>query len=183
MILDRDGVINHDSDGYIKSLEEWEPIPGSIEAMVRLSRAGCRIAIASNQSGLARGLFTHSALNAMHQRLRELVVTGGGRIELIAFCPHGPDEKCRCRKPRTGLLEEIAFRLDVNLAGIPFIGDSLSDIRAARSVGAMPVLVRSGKGLKTAAGIGEPLESLELQGVPVYRDLDAAANALLAARG
>ncbi|MBK1717450.1 D-glycero-beta-D-manno-heptose 1,7-bisphosphate 7-phosphatase [Thiocystis violacea] len=183
VILDRDGVINQDSDAYIKSLDEWKPIQGSIDAIVRLSQAGYRVAIASNQSGLARGLFSLAALNAMHQRLWQLVATPGGRIEVIAFCPHGPDDGCRCRKPRTGLLEEIAYRLGADLADVPFIGDSISDIRAARAVGAAPWLVRSGKGERTLASIGDPRAGSELLGVPVYLDLDAAATALINNQG
>lgn len=183
VILDRDGVINQDSDAYVKSLDEWLPIQGSIEAIVRLSHAGYRVAIATNQSGLARGLFGFAALNAMHQRLWELVGTPGGRIEVIAFCPHGPEDGCRCRKPRTGLLEEIAYRLGANLEGVPFIGDSITDIRAARAVGAQPWLVRSGKGERTLARIGDRRPDSELLGVPVYSDLDAAATALINNQG
>ena len=183
VILDRDGVINHDSDAYIKSLDEWKPIPGSIDAIARLSHAGFRIAIASNQSGLARGLFNLAELNAIHQRLRELVSASGGRIELIAFCPHGPDEGCECRKPRTALLHEISGRLGIRLDNVPFIGDSLSDIRAARAVGASPWLVRSGKGEHTLAAIREHSQDADLRGVPVYPDLDAAATALINHQG
>lgn len=179
LILDRDGVINVDSDAYIKTVDEWQPIPGSIEAIVRLSHAGYRIAIASNQSGLARGLFTPSELNAIHQRLRGLVASQGGRIELIAFCPHAPAANCRCRKPRTGLLEEIAERLDSDLDAVVFVGDSISDIEAAYAAGALPYLVRTGKGERTLASIhaGDPESALF--DVAVFENLAAVADALL----
>ncbi|BCU08064.1 D-glycero-beta-D-manno-heptose 1,7-bisphosphate 7-phosphatase [Allochromatium tepidum] len=179
VILDRDGVINQDSDDYIKSPDEWVPIPGSLEAIARLSHAGFRVAVASNQSGLARGLFGLDTLNAIHQRLHERVGALGGHIEMIAFCPHGPDDGCACRKPQPGLLLEIAERFGTVLDGVPFIGDSLDDIRAARAAGAQPWLVRSGKGERT-------LEQLRLQGaedtvidIPIYPDLNAAATALI----
>jgi D-glycero-D-manno-heptose 1,7-bisphosphate phosphatase len=183
VILDRDGVINQDSDDYIKSPAEWVPIPGSIEAIARLSHAGFRVAVASNQSGLARGLFTPATLNAIHQRLRERVEAQGGRIEMIAFCRHGPDDGCDCRKPRPGLLLEIADRFGIDLAGVPFIGDSLGDIQAARAVGAQPWLVRSGKGERTLAHLREQGADDTLRDLPIYPDLNAAANALIDTSG
>ena len=176
VILDRDGVINADSDDYIKSLDEWRPLPGSIEAIARLSHAGFRIAIASNQSGIGRGLLRLPDLLAMHQRLRDLLAAQGGHVDLIAFCPHAPDDDCHCRKPRTGLLEDIAQRLDLNLTGVPFVGDSFADIQAARAVGALPWLVRTGKGARTLAAHPELTA-----GIPVHPDLAAAADALLGA--
>ena len=179
VILDRDGVINQDSDDYIKSLDEWLPIPGSIEAIARLSHAGFRVAVATNQSGLARGLFKLEMLNAIHQRLRERVEAEGGRIELIAFCPHGPDDGCDCRKPRPGLLLEIAARFDVELASVPFIGDSLGDIQAARAAGARPWLVRSGKGERTLERLREQGMDNESRDIPIYPDLNTAATALI----
>lgn len=179
VILDRDGVINQDAETYIKSLAEWIPLPGSIEAIVRLSHAGYRIAIATNQSGIARGLLPLSELLKMHQRLRNLVAAQGGRIEMIAFCPHAPDEACRCRKPQPGLLEEIASRLSIGLTGVPFVGDSMGDIRAAHAVGAVPYLVRTGKGERTLASLGEDENRSLLAEVQVYADLDAVADALL----
>lgn len=156
IILDRDGVINHDSDDYIKTLEEWIPIAGSVEAIARLSRAGWRVAVATNQSGLARGYYELSTLEAMHQRLRDLVVEAGGDLGLIAYCPHGPDNGCNCRKPRIGLLEQIANYYHASLQGVWFVGDSLTDINAAEAAGCQPVLVKTGKGLRTLAkGIPE----------------------------
>ncbi len=174
VILDRDGVINHDSDQFIKSIDEWIPLPGSIDAIARLCQAGYRVAVATNQSGLARGLLTPADLDAMHRRLRELLAEQGGQIEMIVFCPHSPDEGCGCRKPQPGMLEEIARRLSVELAGIPFIGDSLGDIVAARAAGAEPWMVRTGKGEATLAG-GFP----DLVDVPVYADLAAVVDVLV----
>lgn len=177
VILDRDGVINEDSDDYIKSVAEWKPLPRSIEAIARLSHAGYRIAVATNQSGIGRGLFPLSELNAMHQLLNELVTAQGGRIEMIAFCPHAPGEQCDCRKPKTGLLEQISLRMNINLAAVPLIGDSASDILAAQQVGATPWLVLTGKGERTVTQYklqGDPLTE-----VPICRDLFAAVSLLL----
>jgi len=174
IVLDRDGVINQDSDAYIKSVEEWHPIPGSLEAIARLYHAGYRIVIATNQSGLARGLFTIEDLNAIHRTLRWKLARLGGQIEAIFFCPHAPDAGCRCRKPATGLIDDIGRRLQTSLADVPFIGDSFKDVQAAQAVGALPILVLTGKGRMT-------LESHrgELDGVAVYADLAAAAEAIL----
>ncbi|MBV5310085.1 D-glycero-beta-D-manno-heptose 1,7-bisphosphate 7-phosphatase [Chromatium okenii] len=177
IILDRDGVINEDSDDYIKSLAEWKPLPRSIDAIVRLSHAGYRIAIASNQSGIGRNLFPLGELNAMHQLLRELVVAQGGRIEMIAFCPHTPNEHCDCRKPNTGLLKEIANRMNISLVGVPLIGDSVSDIIAARRVGATPWLVMTGKGKRTLAQLRAQDEIFD--DLLVCSDLCAAVSVLL----
>jgi D-glycero-D-manno-heptose 1,7-bisphosphate phosphatase len=174
VILDRDGVINEDSAHFIKTLDEWKPLVGSIEAIARLCHAGYRVAVATNQSGLTRGLLTPTDLDAMHAALRAMLSELGGRIEMIVFCPHGPDEGCGCRKPMPGMLLEIARRLSVSLVDVPFVGDSLGDIRAARAVGARPWLVRTGKGELTLAS-GAP----DLAGIPVARDLAAVADALL----
>ncbi len=173
IILDRDGVINQDSDNYIKDLDEFIPLPGSLEAIARLHQAGYRVAVATNQSGIARGFFGVATLNAMHDKLRRLLAAGGGEIEMIAFCPHGPDDQCDCRKPKPGMYLEIAKRMDISLDNVPIIGDSLRDLQAAREVGARPILVRSGKGERTLA-TGEGLE-----GVSVYDDLAAAVGDLL----
>lgn len=173
IILDRDGVINQDSDDFIKSVEEFIPLPGSLEAIARLNQAGYRIAVATNQSGIGRGLYDIATLNAMHDKLRRLLSNLGASIEMIAFCPHGPDEGCECRKPKPGMYREIARRFEISLAGVPVIGDSLRDLQAASEVGASPILVRSGKGMRTLEK-GEGLE-----GIPVYDDLAAAVGALL----
>jgi D-glycero-D-manno-heptose 1,7-bisphosphate phosphatase len=174
VVLDRDGVINQDSDTYIKAPEEWVPIAGSLEAIAKLNHAGFCILVATNQSGLARGLFSIDAVNAMHRKMRRELAVLGAQIEAIFFCPHGPDEGCNCRKPRPGLLEDIERRLDINLSGIPIIGDSYRDIQAATAVGASPMLVLTGKGRKTIENHRQ-----ELKGIPVYKDLANAASALL----
>lgn len=150
IILDRDGVINHDSDQYIKSLEEWIPYPSAIEAIARLSQHGFTIAIATNQSGIARGYYDEHTLAAMHQRLNTLVNRAGGKIAHIAYCPHGPDDECDCRKPKPGLLQQIQRNLKLpTLKGSWMVGDSLRDLQAGESQGCSPVLVRTGKGKKT----------------------------------
>src|SRR5262249_29463873 len=123
VILDRDGVINHDSDSYIKSPEEWKPLPGSLDAIAKLTQPGHRIVIATNQSGIGRGLFEMSTLNAIHERMHRAVAQAGGRIDAVFYCPHGQDENCGCRKPKPGLLEEIGRRFNTGLEDIPFIGD------------------------------------------------------------
>jgi D-glycero-D-manno-heptose 1,7-bisphosphate phosphatase len=174
VILDRDGVINHDSREFVKSADEWLPLDGSIEAIATLSRAGFVVAVASNQSGLARGLFDTSSLAAMHKKLHDLVAVAGGRVDHIAICPHGPDDGCDCRKPRPGLLHQIGERFDTSLAGAPVVGDSLRDIQAAASVDARPILVRTGNGKRT-----EDMLPPELSSIEVYDDLGAAVTALL----
>ncbi|PVZ10560.1 MULTISPECIES: D-glycero-beta-D-manno-heptose 1,7-bisphosphate 7-phosphatase [unclassified Pseudomonas] len=172
LILDRDGVINQDSDAYIKSLEEWIPIPGSIGAIAGLSKAGWTVAVATNQSGIARGYYPLATLDAMHARLRELVAGEGGHLGLIVYCPHGPDERCACRKPLPGMLDQIAAHYGVPLEGVWFVGDSASDLQAARAAGAQPVLVKTGKGERT---LHKGLEADTL----VFEDLAAVAQALI----
>ena len=178
VILDRDGVINHDSDAFIKSPEEWQPLPGSIEAIGALSGGGFTLAVASNQSGIARGLFNQAGLDAMHHKMFELVDAAGGRINKIVICPHGPDDSCDCRKPKPGLLEQLARHFETSLAGVPVIGDSLRDLEAAAAVDARPILVRTGKGARTEAALPERFAN-----IAVYDDLAAAARALLAGAG
>jgi D-glycero-D-manno-heptose 1,7-bisphosphate phosphatase len=172
LILDRDGVINQDSDAYIKSLEEWIPIPGSIEAIAQLSKAGWTVAVATNQSGIARGYYDLATLEAMHARLRTLVAEQGGEVGLIIYCPHGPDEGCDCRKPKPGMLQTIAAHYQVDLAGIWFVGDSKGDLEAALTVDAQPILVKTGKGEKTLSK-GIP------QGTLIFDDLAAIARELI----
>lgn len=174
VILDRDGVINYDSEDYIKSVDEWQPIPGSLEAIARLNNAGISVAIATNQSAVARGLCDLDDINAIHQALRTRLSAVGGRVEVIAFCHHGPSNGCECRKPRPGLLREIRRRTGLPLDDTPMIGDSRRDIEAALRVGARPILVRTGNGETTAAQLGPALVD-----VPVYDDLSAAVDALL----
>ena len=177
VILDRDGVINEDSDAYVKSPAEWIPIPGSLEAIARLNHAGYRVVVATNQSGVARGLFSMVELDAIHQKLHASLARLGGQLDGIYFCPHGPDDGCACRKPRPGLLREIASRQGIDLGGVPAIGDSLRDLEAAMAVGAMPILVRTGKGRATE-------EKLPAHwNVIVFDDLAQAAHALVASAG
>lgn len=172
LILDRDGVINYDSDAYIKSVEEWIPLPGSIEAIAQLSKAGWTVAIATNQSGIARGYYDIATLEAMHARLRALVAEQGGEVGLVVYCPHGPDEGCDCRKPEPGMLKIIAEHYKVPLAGIWFVGDSLGDLEAAKAVDSQPVLVKTGKGEKTQA------KNLPV-GTLIFDDLAAVAAELI----
>jgi D-glycero-D-manno-heptose 1,7-bisphosphate phosphatase len=176
VILDRDGVINRDSDEYIKSPEEWVPIPGSLEAIARLHREGYKIIVATNQSGVGRGLYDMDMLGRIHARMLEAVRAKGGEIDAIFFCPHKPEDQCDCRKPRPGLMLEIAERLKVNLAGVYAVGDSERDVLAARAVAARPILVRTGKGRRTLK------KSKLLAGVPVFDDLAAFTDALLAGK-
>ncbi len=175
VILDRDGVINFDSDQFIKSPEEWRPIPGSLEAIARLNQAGFRVVVASNQSGVGRGLFDMATLNAIHAKMHKLVAQAGGRIDAVFFCPHAADSKCACRKPKPGLLQEIGSRLRLDLKGVFAVGDALRDVEAALAVGASPLLVRTGKGQRT-------LDSGQLPAdVPVYDDLFQATQAIIEA--
>jgi D-glycero-D-manno-heptose 1,7-bisphosphate phosphatase len=175
IILDRDGVINFDSAHFIKSPDEWKPIPGSLEAIARLTREGWRVVVATNQSGLARGLFEMATLNAIHAKMHKAVAQAGGRIEAVFYCPHAADMNCDCRKPKPGLFDEIAARYGRDLQGVPAVGDSLRDLLAAACVGARPVLVRTGKGEKTLAAGGLP------QDTPVFADLSEAVDHLLKA--
>jgi len=175
IILDRDGVINLDSDDYIKSPEEWIPIPGSIEAIADLSKAGYTVTVATNQSGIARHLFDEFDLAAMHQKMCALVEEQGGEIAGVFFCPHGPDDGCDCRKPGIGLLKQIESEFGTSVSGAPFVGDSARDLLAAKLAGCRPVLVLSGKGALTRQACDES----ELAGVEIHTDLNAFKEALL----
>jgi D-glycero-D-manno-heptose 1,7-bisphosphate phosphatase len=171
VVLDRDGTINRDSAAYIKSPAEWVPLPGSLEAIARLNRAGWTVAVASNQSGLARGLFDEATLERIHHKMTEAVRKAGGEIDHIVYCPHHPDDGCDCRKPAPGLLHQLAAHYGVALSGVPVVGDSRRDLDAARAVGARPILVRTGNGRQAeAAGQAGDAE--------VYDDLSAAAEVL-----
>jgi D-glycero-D-manno-heptose 1,7-bisphosphate phosphatase len=172
IILDRDGVINEDSQAYIKTPDEWVPIPGSLEAIARLSNAGLRVVVTTNQSGISRGLFDFHTLNRIHEKMHRLAHEAGGSIEAVFFCPDADDANPQ-RKPNPGMLEDVARRLHVNLTGIPAIGDSLKDIQAAQAVGARPILVRTGNGERTLAGIDSKAQ------VEVFTDLAAAVDSLL----
>lgn len=173
VLLDRDGVINQDSADFIKSAEEWQPVPGSLEAIALLSQAGFRVGVATNQSGIARKLFSLSTLTKIHSKMTEMIIAHGGRIDAIAFCPHGPHDGCYCRKPNPGLLRSLAKEHEFTLKGVPYIGDSLRDIEAAQSVNALPILVLSGKGAATLEK-----NAHKLQNILVFEDLLAAATFL-----
>jgi D-glycero-D-manno-heptose 1,7-bisphosphate phosphatase len=173
IILDRDGVINVDSDDFIKSPSEWAPIPGSLEAIARLKRAQYQVVVATNQSGVARGLFDMDMLNTIHMKMIQGIRQRGAELDGIFFCPHGPDDGCDCRKPKAGLFEQIADRLKVNLNGVYAVGDSERDVLAAKKAGAQPVLVLTGKGKKTLKS------SSHIADVPVYNNLAEFTDALL----
>jgi D-glycero-D-manno-heptose 1,7-bisphosphate phosphatase len=175
VILDRDGVINRDSDEFIKSPDEFVPLAGSIEAIADLCRAGFRVVVASNQSGVGRGLLSVDTLERIHAKLRKAVAAAGGELAGIYYCPHAPNERCACRKPRPGLLLRIAAEFDVDLRGVPAVGDSARDLEAAAAVGAWPILVRTGNGRATERKLPGKLD------VAVCDDLRAAADTIIAA--
>jgi D-glycero-D-manno-heptose 1,7-bisphosphate phosphatase len=180
VILDRDGTINEDRDDYVKSPEEWVPIPGALEAIARLHQAGWHVVIASNQSGLGRGLFDMGTLNAMHLKMNELLAPLGGRVDAVFFCPHAPEDHCNCRKPLPGLFEQIGRRYGIDLTGAPAVGDTLRDLQASTAVGCAPHLVRTGK----AADLDEAgLDALRqrIPGLVVHANLAAFADSLLSA--
>lgn len=178
VILDRDGVINEDSDEFIKSAEEWQAIPGSLEAITKLGKAGFVVVVITNQSGIARGLLTYNTLNQIHQKMLDQLHALGGEINAIFFCPHGPDENCSCRKPLPGLYKELQERLNYKLDNVDSVGDSLRDIQAAHAAGARPVLVRTGKGVETESTLGDPEHAGQLGEIPVYDDLASYVESL-----
>jgi len=171
VLLDRDGVINHDSEDFIKSPEQWLPIPGSLEAIALLNEQGYKVVVVTNQSGLARGLFDPAMLEKIHQKMCLMVEQKGGKIDAIYFCPHGPDDSCSCRKPKPGLLLAFAHDKKISLSGIPVIGDSLRDLQAAEAVNASPILVKTGKGQQT-------LDNNPELNFPVFENLYDAAKYL-----
>lgn len=173
LILDRDGVINQDSDAFVKSAAEWIPLPGSIEAIAKLYKAGWTLAIATNQSGVARGKFSQQDLDDQHAKMLNLIQSAGGDLHYIAWCPHGPDDGCECRKPKAGLLDQISQALGLDLTGGIMVGDALRDLQAGQARGCQAVLVRTGKGMKTLAA-GEGLEAVQ-----VVDNLAELANKLL----
>lgn len=176
VILDRDGTINADSADFVKSPSEWKPLPGALEAIARINHAGWHVVVATNQSGLGRGLFDVASLNAMHAKMHTMLAAVGGRVDAIFYCPHGPDEGCRCRKPEPGLFEQIAERYGLDLADMPAVGDSLRDMVAAVSAGCEPHLVLTGKA--QALG-GKPLPESYPLGTIVHEDLAAFAEYLV----
>jgi D-glycero-D-manno-heptose 1,7-bisphosphate phosphatase len=172
VILDRDGTINHDSEHFIKSIEEWRPLKGSLEAIARLTQAGYRIVVATNQSGISRGLFTTRTLFEIHENLQRAALQAGGRIDAFFFCPHADAAACQCRKPKPGMLLEVARRFNVSLEDTYMVGDALRDVQAAVAAGARPVLVLTGKGKKTHEEGNLP------PGTQVFQDLAAFAEHL-----
>lgn len=172
VILDRDGTINSDSDDFVKTPDEWLPLPGSLEAIARLNHAGWHVVIASNQSGLGRGLFDVASLNAMHAKMHKMLAAVGGRVDAVFYCPHSPEESCTCRKPLPGLFEQIGERFGVPLKGVPTVGDSLRDLQAGAAAGCEPHLVLTGK---SAGGQPEGLPA----GTTVHADLAAFVGFLL----
>lgn len=179
VILDRDGTINADSPHYIKSAAEWVPLPGALEAIARLNHAGWQVVVASNQSGLGRGLFDAASLNAMHAKLHKMLAQVGGRVEAIFYCPHGPEEACQCRKPKPGLFEQIRDRFGVDLQGVPSVGDSARDLIAGAALGCAPHLVLTGKSQALA---GQPLPGDFPAHTRVHADLQAFAASLIDGR-
>lgn len=175
IILDRDGVLNQDSDDYIKSVDEWIPLAGSAEAVGRLTHAGYTLAVATNQSGVARGYFSLDTLHAMHKKMAALAAEYGGRFVHIAYCPHGPDDQCDCRKPLPGLIHQIEQALGVSAQGSWMVGDSIRDLEAGIAAGCQPVLVRTGKGAKSEGKLPSP----SLPNVAVFDDLATFADFLL----
>jgi D-glycero-D-manno-heptose 1,7-bisphosphate phosphatase len=176
VILDRDGTVNEDSADYVKSPEEWVPLPGALEAIARLNHAGWHVVIASNQSGLGRGLFDVSTLNAMHAKMHALLAAVGGRVDAVFYCPHSPDDGCHCRKPEPGLLEQIGERYGIELRDVPMVGDSARDVLAAVAAGCEPHLVLTGKG---EAHRGRDLPETFPKATQVHSDLAAFADFLL----
>lgn len=175
VIIDRDGVINFDSDDYIKSVAEWTPIPGSLEAIAKLSQAGFTVAVATNQSGLARGLFDLDDLEAMNAQLEEEVARLGGSIAGVFYCPHHPDDQCKCRKPEPGLIQAIETELGMPARGAPFVGDSLRDLQAGLAMNCVPILVKTGKGERTLRELPDSIRRT----IAVFDDLAAAADYIL----
>jgi D-glycero-D-manno-heptose 1,7-bisphosphate phosphatase len=172
IILDHNGVINQSSDTFIKTPDEWIPIPGSLEAIARLTHSGYRVVIATNQSGIGRGLMDMAAYNAINDKMHKAINQAGGRIDAIFFCPHTNEDKCLCRKPATGMYEEIMQRYGVNLNNVPTIGDSLRDLQAAAAVGAIPILVLTGKGQRTRAKKDIPANT------QIFENLSMAVDSL-----
>ena len=179
VILDRDGVINHDSDDYIKSPDEWQPLPGSLEAIARLCRADYTVVVATNQAGVGRGLFSLEMLIRIHSKMASSIRDKGGRLDAVFFCPHSPPDQCGCRKPKPGMLLEISDRLGIGLSGVPVVGDSMRDLEAAAAAGAMPVMVQTGRGRLTQEKLSQGELSHTLGQIPVYADLAAFTDAVL----
>ncbi len=173
VILDRDGVINQDSVNCIKNPNEWIPIPGSLEAIALLNQSGFRVAIATNQSGIARGLFDMATLNAIHDKMCRALAHVGGRIDALFYCPHSADDHCTCRKPKTGMIEDISRRFSVDLSDVYAVGDAPRDIQAFANAGCKPMLVLTGKGEETLLQGNLP------EGTLVFADLNEAVQHII----
>ena len=173
VVLDRDGVINYDSIHFIKSTNEWIPIPGSLEAIALLNQSGYRVALATNQSGISRGLFDMATLNAIHDKMHRALAQLGGRIDALFYCPHSADDNCTCRKPKPGMMEEIGKRFGQDLKGVAIVGDALRDLQAGAVLGMQPILVRTGKGEETLAAGGLP------EGTLVFANLAEAVQHII----
>lgn len=174
IILDRDGVINFESEHYIKSPDEWHAIPGSLKAIARLNSAGYKILIATNQSGVGRGYYSVETLGLIHQKLMQELAAVGGCVDEIFFCPHHPDDRCGCRKPAPGMLEQIQNKYQLDLTTTYYIGDSYVDVQVARTMNCLPLLVMTGNGEKTIAKHPDVIT------IPQFKDLDAAVDYVLA---
>ena len=174
VILDRDGVINQDSANFIKNPNEWIAIPGSLEAIALLNQSGFRLAVATNQSGIARGLFDMATLNAINDKMHRALAQLGGRIDAMFYCPHAADDHCTCRKPKTGMIKDISRRFSVDLSEVYAVGDSLRDLQAFHDAGCKPILVRTGKGEETLAGGNLPPNTL------IFADLNEAVQHIIA---
>ena len=174
VILDRDGVINQDSANFIKNPNEWIAIPSSLEAIALLNQSGFRVAVATNQSGIARGLFDMATLNAINDKMHRALAQLGGRIDAMFYCPHAADDHCTCRKPKTGMIEDISRRFSVDLSEVYAVGDSLRDLQAFSDAGCKPILVRSGKGEETLAAGNLPPNTL------IFADLNEAVQHIIA---
>jgi D-glycero-D-manno-heptose 1,7-bisphosphate phosphatase len=173
VILDRDGVVNQDSANFIKSPNEWIALPGSLEAIALLNQSGFRVAIATNQSGISRGLFDMAMLNSINDKMHRALAQLGGRIDAMFYCPHAADDNCTCRKPKTGMVDDIARRFSVDLSEVFAVGDSLRDLQAFHDAGCKPILVRSGKGEETLSQANLPKDTL------IFADLNEAAQHII----
>lgn len=180
VILDRDGVINQDSANFIKNPNEWIPIPGSLDAIALLNQSGFRVAIATNQSGISRGLFDMATLNSIHEKMNRELATVGGRIDAIFYCPHAADERCLCRKPHTGMIEEIGMRFSMELKDVPAVGDALRDLQAFAEAGCQPILVRTGKGEATLVASTQNADKALPANTWVCADLAEAVQRIIA---
>lgn len=173
VVLDRDGVVNFDSVNFIKNTNEWIPIPGSLEAIALLNQSGYRVVIATNQSGISRGLFDMVTLNAIHDKMHKALGQLGGRVDAIFYCPHSADDNCSCRKPKPGMMEEIGHRFGMDMKSSPMVGDALRDLQAGAALGMQPILVRTGKGEETLAAGGLP------EGTLVFANLAEAVQHII----